>query len=226
MKRLTTLDLLFAEQGRRILYCEGESDFKILKAWAQVMQHPAWKFFENPFFHSNEGRNPREAREHLFALRAIHPGLQGLLLLDGDNRNLPPHEVEGTGLTVHRWKRYEIENYLLVPDAIRRFLAREPTDLFFAKSADDAIDFLRGQLPPQTFEDPIADNATVVAVRASKDVLPQMFEAAGEPLEKEDYFLLAEVMRPSEIHPDARAVLDAIANLVDDIATEAMTTST
>jgi predicted ATPase len=214
MKRLTTLDLLLAEQRRQVLYCEGESDFKILKAWARITKHPASMFFEAPFFHPNEGRNPREARAHLFALRAIHPGLQGLLLLDGDNRGLPAHEIEAEGLSIHRWTRYEIENYLLVPSAIHRFLAHEPADLFSTKTADDAIAYLRTQLPPQTFENPLADNATVVAVRASKDVLPQMFEAVGGPLEKEDYFLLAEAMVPDEIHPDVTQVLDAIAALV------------
>lgn len=216
MKRLTTLDLLLAEQGRQVLYCEGESDFKMLKAWARVMNHAAQQFFENPFFHSNEGRNPREAREHLFALRAIHHDLRGLLLLDGDNRALPAHEVEGTGLVIHRWKRYEIENYLLVPEAIRRFFMRDGGDLFSAGAADEAIAYLKNQLPPQTFENPLADNATVLTVRASKELLPQMFEAAGDPLEKEDYFLLADVMKAEEIHPDVLAVLDAIGDLVPD----------
>jgi predicted ATPase len=214
MKHLTTLDLLLVEQGRQVLYCEGESDFKILKAWAAVAKHAALNFFENPFFHSNEGRNPREARNHLFALRAIHPDVRGFLLLDGDNRNLPDHDLEGAGLTIRKWTRYEIENYLLVPNAIRRFLARDPEDLFSAGMAEDAIVYLRSQLPPQTFENPLADNATVVAVRASKDLLPQMFEAAGHPLEKEDYFLLASAMMPEEIHPEVIAVLDAIAALV------------
>lgn len=167
-----------------------------------------------PFFHSNEGRNPREARAHLFALRAIHPDLQGFLLLDGDNRDIPMHEIEAEGLTVHRWTRYEIENYLLVPSAIHRFLERETADLFSIKSAENAIAYLRTQLPPQTFEHPLTDNATVIAVRASKDILPQMFEAAGGPLEKADYFLLAQAMLPSEIHPEVIKVLDAIADLV------------
>lgn len=214
MKRLTTLDLLLAEQGRQILYCEGESDFKILEAWAHVTNHGAITFFNNPFFHSNEGRNPREAREHLFALRAIYPSLRGLLLLDADNRDLPAHEIEGTGLTIHRWGRYEIENYLIVPNAIHRFLVRDPEGLFSSLEADAAITYLKGQLPPQTFEDPSADNRTVATVRASKDLLPQMFEAAGHPLEKEDYFLIAEAMRPEEIHPEVMAVLDAIEGLI------------
>jgi predicted ATPase len=209
MKRLTTLDLLLAEHGRRILYCEGESDFKILEAWAGVLNHAAKKFFEEPFFHSNEGRNPREARNHLFALRAILPGAEGLLLLDGDNRDLPEHEISGDGLTIHRWKRYEIENYLLVPEALRRFIADDEGDLF----ASATLNFLREQLPPQTFITPLEDNATVIAVRASKDILPQAFSAAGRNLEKEDYFLVAEKMRQEEIHPEVRAVLDAIASL-------------
>ena len=214
MKRLTTLDLLLAEQRRQVLYCEGESDFKILEAWARILRHPASEFFELPFFHSNEGRNPREARQHLFALRAIHPDLQGMLLLDGDNRNLPAHEIEVEGLTIHRWNRYEIENYLLIPNAIRRYIAREQADLFSMKMADDAIAYLKTQLPPQTFENPLVDNATVVAVRASKDVLPQMFETIDGPLEKEDYFLIAEVMKPEEIHSEVVGVLDAIARLI------------
>jgi predicted ATPase len=219
MKRLTTLDLLLAEQGRRILYCEGESDFKILKAWASVLNHPAKRFFEDPFFHSNEGRNPREAKGHLFALRAIHPDLHGLLLLDGDNRELDEHEVSGEGLTIHRWRRYEIENYLLVPNGIQRFLVNDPNDLFASAEGQRAIDYLRGQLPPQTFIDPLEDNATVSTVRASKDILPQAFSAAGRLVEKEDYFLVAEKMRPGEIHPEVHAVLDSIEALLPDPAT-------
>ena len=209
MKRLTTLDLLLAEQGRQILYCEGESDFKILKAWATVLHHPARRFFDRPFFHSNEGRNPREAREHLFALRAIYPGEQGLLLLDGDNRGLPEREISGPGLIIHRWKRYEIENYLLVPEALRRYIDG-PRDLFSSTQAEAAMSYLRQQLPPATFPTPLDDNATVVTVRASKDVLPQAFSAAGLMLEKEDYFLLAEKMLPEEIHPEVRTVLDSV----------------
>jgi predicted ATPase len=210
MKRLTTLDLLLAEKEKRILYCEGESDFKILEAWAGVLNHAAKKFFDEPFFHSNEGRNPREARNHLFALRAIHPGAEGLLLLDGDNRDLPEHEISGDGLTIHRWKRYEIENYLLVPEALRRFIADDEGDLF----ASATLNFLREQLPPQTFLTPLEDNATVIAVRASKDILPQAFSAAGRNLEKADYFLVAEKMLPQEIHPEVREVLDSIAALL------------
>ncbi len=213
MGRLTTLDLLLAEQGRAVLYCEGQSDFDILKSWADVLSHPARRFFERPFFHANEGRSPREARGHLFAVRAIHPTIRGLLLLDGDNRGLPDREISTDGLTIRRWTRYEIENYLLIPDAIKRTLG--PTDnLFVAEEGRKAVEYLRQQLPPVFFDNPLHDNPVVNSVPASKQLLPQMFEAAGRPMEKSDFFLIASNMRPDEIHPEVIEVLDMIAALL------------
>jgi predicted ATPase len=214
MKRLTTQDLLLAEQGREILYCEGESDFKILHAFAEVLKHPSLAFFTKPFFHPNEGRNPKEARGHLFALRAIRQDAKGLLILDGDNRSLPERELSADGLEIARWLRYEIENYLIVPEALRRYIIADDLDLFSQRAAIQADAYLRSQLPPQTFDDPLTDNATVVAIRASKDLLPQVFEAAGMTVEKEDFFLIARQMRPSEIHPAVVEMLDRIAALL------------
>jgi predicted ATPase len=219
MGRLTTLDLLLAEQGRAVLYCEGESDFDILKAWAEVLAHPAKRFFDEPFFHVNEGRNPRQAKGHLFALRAIRPGIRGLLLLDGDNRDLPEHEIRTDGLTIKRWQRYEIENYLLVPAAITRTIA--PSDDMFAKAeAVKAIDFLKQQLPPVFFDNPLQDTAAVVSVAASKQILPQLFEAAGRRMEKSDFFLIASNMRPAEIHPEVVEILNSIVELLPSDSAE------
>ena len=218
MGRLTTLDLLLAEQGRAVLYCEGQSDFDILRAWAKVLRHSSRAFFDEPFFHSNGGRNPSEAKAHLFALRSTNPGIRGMLLLDGDNRNLPDQEIKGDGLLIIRWRRYEIENYLLVPDAIRRFLAPEGGELLGHAAAEQAIAFLKTQLPEPFFVSPLSDATTAaVEIPASKDLLPQMFQAAGRPLEKSDFFLIAERMTPNEIHPDIVRVLDQIASLAPQL---------
>ena len=140
MSRLTTLDLLLAEQGRAVLYCEGEADFDILRAWSQVLDHPAERFFSEPFFHVNEGRNPQEAKGHsLLSMPSTHQSV-ACCCLDGDNRSLPDHELTADGLHIVRWHRYEIENYLVVPDAIKRTLSPEPADLFTASTASKAID--------------------------------------------------------------------------------------
>jgi hypothetical protein len=214
MARLTTLDLLLVEQRRSVLYCEGQSDFDILSAWADVLDHPARDFFAKPFFHPNGGRNPTEAKRHLFALRAIEPESSGLLILDGDNRLSSDHDLSTQGLTILRWKRYEIENYLLVPSAIERFLAPEPEDLFTRHDANKAIDYLKRQLPAIFFEDPLSDQVqAAVEIPASKQLLPQMFQAVGRIMEKSDFFLIAKVMRKNEVHPDVLGVLDRIASL-------------
>ena len=215
MGRLTTMDLLLAEQGRAVLYCEGQSDFDILRAWAGVLSHPAKRFFDDPFFHLNGGRSPREARGHLFALRAIHPSIQGILLIDGDNREIDNHEIAADGLAIVRWKRYEIENYLLVPAAIRRLLSPESETLFGQAAANKAIDYLKTQLPDSFFRDPLSDSTeAVVDVPASKKLLPQMFQAAGRPMEKSDFFLVAESMKQDEIHSDVVQVLNRVAGLI------------
>lgn len=217
MSRLTSLDLLLAEQGRAVLYCEGQSDFEILRCWAEILDHPSKGFFCDPFFHPNGGRDPREAKGHLFALRAIQEGVRGLLLLDGDNREIPEHDLSADGLDIMRWKRYEIENYLLVPTAIQRFLGppEGQQDLFSTVSSTAAIEYLETQLPRSFFNDPLSDETqAVIEIPASKKLLPQIFDRASRPLEKCDFYLLAEVMKPEEIHNDVKTVLDKISELL------------
>lgn len=117
------------------------------------------------------------------------------------------------GLTIKRWKRYEIENYLLVPAAIERTLA-PANDLFGKEEARKAIEHLRQQFPSGFFNDPLQDGAAVVSVAASKQILPQMFESAGRPMEKSDFFLIASNMKPDEIHPEVVDVLNMIFELL------------
>ncbi len=211
LKRVTSLDLLAVEAAKGVLYVEDVTDFELLKAWAKLLDHPLRGWFEaTPFWKSNRGRNPREARAHFFALRSIRSPLNGLLLLDGDNRGLPDHETAGQGLHILRWERYEAESYLLHPTALQRFLAEEAGDLL----AEPGLDYLRQQMPPTFFDDPLAINATLRAEPASKTLLPEVLQRADVALEKSQYFLIAEQMRPEELPEEVTQKLDRIANIV------------
>lgn len=54
-----------AENSDGILYLEGTTDFDLLKAWAGVLAHPLKEWFASmPFWHNNQGRDPKEA-QHL-----------------------------------------------------------------------------------------------------------------------------------------------------------------
>lgn len=212
LKRLTSLDLLLADGAHGFLYVEGDTDIRLLRSWAEVLRHPLTAWFDardpGPAWQVMRGRNPREARAHFFALRAVRPDVRGLILLDGDNSGTPERELRADALTVCTWPRYEAESYLLHPAALERFIATT----FGPIHAEPALRYLREQLPPVIFADFKTDNEYLRALPASKTLLPGMFSAAGiRTFRKNDYFLIAKQMHPEEIHPEVVSVLDAMA---------------
>jgi len=207
LKRLSASDILFAERSSGILYLEGETDFDLLKAWAKVIGHPlmAW-FGESPFWHINQGRNPKEAKGHLFALQALEPGMKGLLLLDGDNRGLDDREVAANGLTINRWIRYEAESYLFHPDALLRFIESRAEPLFVQAGRN----FLEDQTAPAAFRNPLGDHDFLLNTPFSKTFLPELLKTAHVGITKSEYYLIAEQMKPEEIHREVTSKLDSI----------------
>ena len=220
LKRLTALDILLAEQSSGILYTEGETDFNLLKAWARVLSHPMSIWFTKcPFWHGNQGRNPREAKGHYFALRAAGRNLPGILLLDGDNRGLPDREVIADGLTVERWERYEAESYLMHPEVLVRFVESRT---LFPLMGDVARRFLLDQLPPAVYRDPLGHHDFWVNTPASKTLLPALFREVRLAITKEEYYLIAEQMLPEEIPAEVGCKLEKMAEL---FAVERLVTS-
>ncbi|MYE00686.1 MAG: AAA family ATPase [Alphaproteobacteria bacterium] len=209
VRQVSPLDLLLAEQGRAVLYCEGESDRRILEAWAKRLDHPAGKFFRNPFLHPLGGRRTREARHHLFGVRAVHKDIRGLLLVDADGGE-DLHDLSADGLDIHVWRRYEIENYLLVPAAVARFLSGGEENDLFVRNA-----FME-ELPASVLTDPLRDIEAVIRIPASKTIMPKLFDNTQLPLRKADYYRIAEAMKPEEIHPEVIQVLDKIAALLPE----------
>lgn len=206
IRRLPAIDILLAEESPGVLYVEGETDFNLLRAWARVTQHQTAAWFEKPFWHSNQGRHPREARAHFFALRAVRQDYKGLLILDGDDRNMPEREIATAGLTIERWRRYEAESYLH-PSAVIRWVENKWGPLF----TQQASMYLQDQLPPAALRAPLDDAPFWIATPVSKTLLPALFEACKLAVRKPDYHLIAEQMRPEEVHPEVIAKLDALA---------------
>ncbi|MCX7046611.1 MAG: AAA family ATPase [Candidatus Sumerlaeota bacterium] len=208
LKWLPATDILQAERSPGVLYLEGPTDFDLLQAWADVLRHPMKSWFaDNPFWHCNQGRNPAEAKGHFFALQAIKPSLKGCLLLDGDNRQLQDHEVKAEGLIVARWKRYEIESYLLHPTALMRFVQSRAIPL----AAAAAEEYLRDRMPPSAYRDPLKPQEYFEEIAASKTLLPGFFKSAQVNIDKEDYFQICQEMRPEEIPDEVKQKLNRLA---------------
>lgn len=222
LKRVSSLELLLLENSHGILYLEGSTDFDLLKAWAAVLDHPLKDWFANlPFWQNNKGRDPKEARAHFFALKAVKPDINGVLLLDGDNRSLPDRELKADGLTILRWDRYEAESYLLHPASLERYLNQAKGPLF----VKPALDYLKEQMPPAFFNNPLETSNFLRAEPASKTLLPELLKRAEISLPKSDFFLLARQMHAEEIPDEVGEMLTRIQNVIQNIASPSKTTA-
>jgi hypothetical protein len=120
---------------KRLFLHDGPSDLEILQAWAKTLGHGwpdnlvCWKYTKD-----------RAAREILFEeLQAEIHGLKAISLQDRDDYpfrqttqdltfdSLPLFNAKGLGL--RRWRRRNIENYLLHPQAIARATNRPEQDV-------------------------------------------------------------------------------------------------
>jgi predicted ATPase len=150
-----------ARERGYVLYVEGGTDIDMLRALAERLEHPVTRIWDeriNSFYVQNnypdttlaselervEGGFGVTPRDHFKGLRDLLPGLKGLAVLDNDGRNRQ-NSVEGA-LRIAYWRRYEAENYFVIPDVLRRYaLAHyQDMDLFggFQEEIDTVLDDL------------------------------------------------------------------------------------
>ena len=104
---------------------------QILREWARVLDHPAretltTRLFWKPTCGNHVPALPGlDAKDHYEALALVRDDLPGLVLLDGDDdRHIRKRRSRGKGLQRLRWRRYEIESYLVHPAALERFVEK------------------------------------------------------------------------------------------------------
>ena len=199
--RLKNHVLMSAETEPGILYAEDESDVNDLRAWAGVLGHPLFRFLDKPFWEATAPGAGRDYAAQAFgALRRMVPEVKGAELRDGDAK-VP--QRTSAGLIRLRWRNKEIENYLLHPSALERFVRQERGDTV----AENVREYMRRVLPPMLFEAPFSAQFPF----DGSAVLAGILEEAGLRLKKTEYWQIAAQMRPDEIHPEVREKLDAIA---------------
>ena len=133
------------------------------------------------------------------------------MLLDGDARpEIPDTEITGVGLQRLRWRRYEVESYLVHPDALARFVENE-VGAAAAAHVEDMMNYWREEFPPAVARAPLGDHRFLKTTKARKEILPPLLEAAGlHGVPYTRYHEIAALMRPDEIHPEVGEKLDAI----------------
>ena len=218
LRVLSNADVMQALGVRGVLYVEDYTDVNILRAWAAALEHRAAGLLDTELmwkplvFQAQEGRPGIRARDHFEALQLVRADLPGLELRDGDARPpIPDTEITGAGLQRLRWRRYEIESYLVHPDAIARFIEAVVGADSAETHVEDMLAYWRDEFPPAVVRDPLGEHVLLNRTKARREIIPPLLEAAElYDLPYTRYHEIAAGMLPEEIHPEVTEKLDAI----------------
>jgi len=160
------------------------------------------------------------ADAHFAALQQLVPGVSRLMLFDFDDADEAFHPNAGNPVLAE-WKRKNIENYLLVPDAWRRAALQQlqlPADDLFAQPTLKLIDdFFVDQnltLPPGRTWRQV--NANIFSVVNGKKILFENADGLFQQLRSADppVALIREAvalsMTPDEIHDDVHEFIGKV----------------
>ena len=200
-----------AEQKGWVLYLEGETDLKILHAFAERLSHPALDMLEAPFYKC-VGNQPDIARRHFYALREARSDLVGVLLVDSDVRGLQKNKP----LVEMQWQRREMENYLCSRRALIAYITSSMGDDLWTENRrtimEREIEKLEAARKIQRLSSPFSRD-----VKASNETLETLFENFAEAigmrqplLRKADFYKLVPCLPEDEIDPEIVEKLDAI----------------
>ena len=186
-----------------VLYVEGGTDLDVLRALARRLGRQVadvWDQRINAFYVQDNYPDPDDLkaelerveggfgvtpRQHFFALREMIPGLRGLAILDNDG-GARPDSNEG-GLNVLYWKRYEVENYFVTPEVLRRQVAEHYKDLplFLGEIRGISEEVLDALILERVFDGRDADFDTWKTARA--DAARLLWEARTERVKLSDF---------------------------------------
>ncbi len=216
-----------------ILYVEGESDERILRAWADPCGAQA--SMDKVCFKAMGGGDKQNmktrADDHFAALKQIVPEVKRLMLFDYDDR--AAFHPRPDNPTLFEWKRKNIENYLLVPDAWKRAALKfSPGELFVQTVLRVIDDFFVGQnltLPPgRTWRNVTAN---VFGAVDGKRILfeddDSLFQQLrnGTPSIQLVREQIAVTMLAEEIHQDIHDFIGKLANLIAPVTRESFSNS-
>lgn len=215
---LSNTDAMLARSVPGILYVEGHTDIELLRAWAAALGHPVLDVLTKQLLWHRYSTTARgelaafKASDHYRALRLLAPELRALEIQDRDgNPHLQETLVSGSGFQIVRWKRCEIESYLVHPDALERFVEHKVGSGAASESNRSALrEHLQATYPPQVLKSPLDDHPMLNGTKARVDLLPPALQAAGLLIEYGEFHEIAALMKPEEIHPEVVQKLDSI----------------
>jgi hypothetical protein len=226
LSEVDNIDIVRTQDHAYILYIEGEDDERILSAWANTLGKTEiyQKFYPYVLGGSTKKEMLEKAKKHFKALKEIVPNLKQAILLDYDNEEVSINPSLDQPV-LNEWKRKNIDNYLLVPDAWKRAVAKELKEdsdsLFLSpyfKVISDAFLAQNLFLPPQaTWKTINAEIFKVIDGKKllfeNKDSLFNQIKSVGDQALKINRSSVASAMLSSEIHEHVDKFFDNLTSI-------------
>jgi predicted ATPase len=228
MADLSNMEITRLRESPIIVYVEGESDERVLRAWAPKVGAEGWmnKLVFHPMGGGTKLEMRHEADRHFEALHEVLPDVRRVMVFDFDTERTAFHP-RADNPVLFEWGRKNIENYLLVPDAWKRATTNDPVfalgEIFARKAIALVDEFFVGQnlmLPPGRTWSNVAAN--VFQVVDGKRILFESQDSLFHQLhflEPEFYTFrekVAGAMDPHEIHEDVLALFKKLQSATTD----------
>lgn len=204
-----------------LIYVEGDTDERILRTWAGILN--AETDIKRVCFSNMSGGSKEDmkedAKKHFLSVKQIIPKIKRLMIFDYDTDKTAFHPKE-TNEALFEWKRKNIENYLLVPDAWKRAIHQVlgiPDDLFLISLKQIVDDFFASEnltIPPNKKWGDL--DANVFKVVDGKKILFDSKKSLFNQLRKSNPELsltreaVAGAMIKEEIHQDVKDLFKKI----------------
>ena len=215
-----------------LIYVEGGTDERTLRTWGGTLgvESDVGKLCFRPMRGGNEEEMKKDADKHFKSVQQIIPDAKRLMIFDYDTEKTAFHPEEANEV-LFEWKRKNIENYLLVPDAwkkaVRRVLGSD--DNLFLVPFDEIVDRFFSEenltLPPR--KKWVDLDANVFMVVDGKKILFDSEKSLFNKLRERSAELsvtrevVAGAMSKEEIHQDVHKLFNRISQMVqpDQIST-------
>ncbi|HEX3857954.1 MAG TPA: AAA family ATPase [Verrucomicrobiae bacterium] len=169
MADLSNMEITRLRESPIIVYVEGESDERVLRAWAPKVGAEDW--MRQLVFHTMGGGTKvemkKEADRHFEALHTVLPHVKRVMIFDFDTERTAFHP-DPNNAALFEWGRKNIENYLLVPDAWKRAITNDPAFALGEVFAAQAL-----ALVDQFFAD---QNLTLPTGRTWRNIAANVFQ--------------------------------------------------
>ena len=205
-----------------ILYLEGNTDRKILSAFADKLQHPAKDVLSKAWCKYIGTDRPTAERKHFTGLKEAKPDLIGVLLMDNKPVGESPADLTEIG-----WEKREIENYICTRETLLNYAGSHLKQTESgSENSQSAINFsFREKDYHRIMDDEITQTQKALKRVGDPDLfddeskgskrletlMRQFSDAADVPLlTKKDFYKLVEFVPDNLIDPEIKEKLDAI----------------